>query len=369
MTRRSHLRQLDGYRLMTFLLVIFVHVLGATTFPQDIPSDALETLLHLTREAFFALTAFVLMYGHRDRPLRTGTFWRKRVPLVAVPYVVWSVIYWGYSMVTAGQPVGSMTGQLRALVIEIADGTAWYHLYFLLVTLQVYLLFPLLIKLAAVIRRHPWLVLSASGALQLAVTTVMSYPPDGVEYSTVSRFFTTLLPYQFYSVLGAVAAVHFETVHAWLVGHARTVVAAVVATLVVAEVGYFLSVHNGEWPELASDAYRPYVIPWCIAAIAGLYLAGTRWAASGRGSRVMSWAVDRSFAIFLAHPLALALLAPLIAYVGDGAGAPWTTVVVFPATLVLTLLIVEVLRRLPWSKALTGRAPLGLKRADATVTA
>jgi peptidoglycan/LPS O-acetylase OafA/YrhL len=68
--------------------------------------------------------------------------------------------------------------------------------------------------------------------------------------------------------------------------------------------------------------------------------------------------VDRSFAIFLSHPLALALLSPLIALVGDRAGAPWTTIVVFPATVALTLLIVEVMRRLPCSKVLTGRPPL-----------
>ncbi|QRP48987.1 acyltransferase [Amycolatopsis sp. FDAARGOS 1241] len=368
--RRGHLRQLGLYRLMTFVLVIFMHVLGATTFPQDIVSDALETPLHLTREAFFALTTFVLVFQYRGRPLRAGAFWRKRVPLVAVPYVAWSVIYWAYSLLTAEQPVGSAAAALRALVIEIATGTAWYHLYFLLVTLQVYLLFPLLLKLLRVIRAHPWVVLGVSGALQVAVTVFLSYPPAGVEYSTVSRFFTTLLPYQFYSVLGAVAAVHFEAVHAWVRRHRWVVGGALVVSLAFAEAGYFLSVHNGEWPELASDAFRPYLIPWCVAAIAGLYLAGTRWAESSRrGSRVVSWAVDRSFAIFLAHPIALALLAPLIAFVGDGAGAPWTTVAVFPATLALTFLIVEVLRRLPWSRALTGRPPLELKRVAAAAAA
>ncbi|MEW2507548.1 acyltransferase [Amycolatopsis sp. NPDC047767] len=364
--RAAHLHQLDLYRVITFALVIFMHVLGATTFPQDVVSDALEAPLHLTREAFFALTTFVLVFSYRSRPPRPVAFWRRRVPLVAVPYVVWSVLYWGYSLLTAEQPVGSVAAALRALGIEIANGTAWYHLYFLLVTLQVYLLFPMLMKLVRTLERRPWLVLGISGAVQIAVTCFLSYPPEGVEYSTVSRFFTTLLPYQFYSVLGAVAAVHFEAVQAWVRRHRWFVAGGLVATLAVAETGYFVSVHNGLWPELASDAFRPYLVPWCVAAIAGLFLAGTRWAEAGRpAGRVVSWAVDRSFAIFLTHPLALALLSPLIAFVGDGVGAPWTTVVVYPATVALTLLIVELLRRLPWSKALTGRPPLGVKRAAA----
>jgi peptidoglycan/LPS O-acetylase OafA/YrhL len=357
--RPSHLYQLDLFRVITFAFVIFMHVLGATTFPQDVHSDAIEGLLHFTRQAFFALSTFVLVFQYRDRPLAAGQFWRRRVPLVAVPYVLWSVIYWAYSMATADQPLASVGAELRALVIEIGTGTAWYHLYFLLVTLQVYLLFPLLMKLVGVIRRRPWLVLAVSGAIQIAVTLFLSHPPASVDYTTVTRFYTTLLPYQFYSVLGAVAGVHLKAVHSWLLRHKWLVVGGLVASLGVAEAGYFWNVHNGLWPEVASDAFRLYLIPWFVAAIATIYLAGARWSEGRRrGSRLVSWAVDRSFAIFLSHPLALALLSPLIALVGDGPGAPWTTIVVFPATVALTFLLVEVMRRLPFSKVLTGRPPL-----------
>ncbi|MDT8915352.1 acyltransferase [Amycolatopsis sp. PS_44_ISF1] len=357
--RPSHLYQLDLFRVITFAFVIFMHVLGATTFPQDVPADAIEGLLHFTRQAFFALSTFVLVFQYRDRPLAAGRFWRRRVPLVAVPYVLWSVIYWAYSMVTADQPPASAGAALRALVIEIGTGTAWYHLYFLLVTLQVYLLFPLLMKLVGVIRRHPWTVLAVSGAVQVAVIAFLSDPPAGVDYTTTTRFYTTLLPYQFYSVLGAVAGVHLKTVHDWLLRHRWLVLGGLVVSLGVAEAGYFSNVREGLWPELASDAFRLYLIPWFVAAIATIYLAGARWSEGRRrGSRFVSWAVDRSFAIFLAHPIALALLGPLIALVGDGPGAPWTTIVVYPATVALTFVIVEILRRLPVSRMLTGRPPL-----------
>ncbi|MBB4683022.1 acyltransferase [Amycolatopsis jiangsuensis] len=355
--KSPHLRQLDLYRVLTFAVVIFIHVLVATTYPEDVPAGAFEVPLHFARAAFFALTTFVLMFQYRSRPLQAKKFWRRRVPLVAVPYVVWSVLYWAYSMLTSPQPVGPLSGQLRALLIEIGTGTAWYHLYFLLVTLQVYLLFPLLLKLVGLIRRHPLPVLAVSGVVQIAVMVFLSYPPESLDYGVLSRFFVTLLPYQFYSVLGMVTAVHLETVHDWLRGHVRWVVAALVAGLVITETGYFLSVRHGVWPESAADAYRPYLLPWIVAAVCGLYLAGSRWAEGRqRAGRFVSWAVDRSFAVFLSHPLALALLAPLISFVGDRYGAPWTTFVIYPLTVALTFAIVTVLRRVPWSKALTGRA-------------
>jgi peptidoglycan/LPS O-acetylase OafA/YrhL len=73
---------------------------------------------------------------------------------------------------------------------------------------------------------------------------------------------------------------------------------------------------------------------------------------------VVAWAANRSFSIFLVHPLALALLAPAIPLVADWVGAPWTTLVIYAATITLTILIVEVLRRTPMSRALTGRPRL-----------
>ncbi|WP_406633925.1 acyltransferase [Amycolatopsis sp. WGS_07] len=355
--RSPHLRQLDAYRVITFALVILIHVIGSTTIQQDVVADAFQTPLHLTREAFFALTAFVLVFQYRDRPVPAGKFWRRRFPLVAVPYVVWTVIYRGYSVLTSDQPFGSISAQLRTLGLDLLTGNAWYHMYFMLVTLQVYLLFPVLAKLFGLIRRRPWTVLAVSGAVQIAVAIFMSYPPAALGYGFVSQFFATFVVYQFYMVLGTAAALHFEAVHAWLRAHSRWVLLAMAGGLVVAETGYFVSVRFGEWPEMASDAFRPYLIPWFIAAIAGIYLAGARWAAGRqRGGRFVSWAVNRSFAVFLTHPIAIALLDPLFVFVGDRYGAPWTTLVAYPATVALTFAIVEVLRRLPWSKALTGRA-------------
>ena len=73
---------------------------------------------------------------------------------------------------------------------------------------------------------------------------------------------------------------------------------------------------------------------------------------------MVSWAANRSFSIFLVHPLALALLGPAIPHVAERFGAPWLSVIIYLATIVLTVLIVEVLRRLPGSRALTGRPRL-----------
>jgi peptidoglycan/LPS O-acetylase OafA/YrhL len=113
---------------------------------------------------------------------------------------------------------------------------------------------------------------------------------------------------------------------------------------------------------VASDPFQPYLIPWFLTVIAAIYAFSTWWAArrreSSRGARLVSWAANRSFSVFLVHPLALALLGPVIPHVAERFGAPWLSVIIYVATIALTITMVEVLRRLPGSRALTGRPRL-----------
>ena len=51
------------------------------------------TLLHVTREVFVLLSAFVLTYSYRERGLERRRFWRRRYPLVVIPYIAWTAVY------------------------------------------------------------------------------------------------------------------------------------------------------------------------------------------------------------------------------------------------------------------------------------
>ncbi len=367
--KAPYLHQIDLFRLITFACVILIHVVGATNFAQDVGANAVETPLHFTREAFFALTGFVLVFQNRRREFTAGDFWRRRLPLVATPYLAWSMFFWAYSLVTGEQQPGSLEASMRLLVKDLVTGGAWYHLYFLLVTMQVYLLFPVLMKLLrATEGKHRWLLLG-SGLVQVGVTLFMTYQPLGVSYETITHLYGTILPYQFYTLFGAVVAMHFETVHAWAGRHRLLLGGALVAVLAGTEWSYLRTVHSGTFPQVASDPFQPYLIPWFLTVIAAIYAFSTWWAArrreGSRGARVVSWAANRSFSIFLVHPLALALLGPVIPVVAERFGAPWLSVLIYLATIALTVVIVEVLRRLPGSRALTGRPRLRLAKAAA----
>jgi hypothetical protein len=132
----------------------------------------------------------------------------------------------------------------------------------------------------------------------------------------------------------------------------------VVAT-VLAEWDYLRSTRHGLPPWQASDVFMPHLLVVYTAIIAGQYTVSYWWSARRREdsftARAVSYGSDRSFGVFLLHPLALQLLAPTIAGMQRCFGTLWGTVVLYLCVLMMSLAATEVVRRIPGSLWLTGR--------------
>ena len=135
-----------------------------------------------------------------------------------MPYVVWTVIYTGLQTVSlhrrgADVHAARPRAALRNLALNLATGTAWYHLYFLLVSMQFYLLFPLFQRLLVATRgRHRW-VLAAAAVLQVLVDLWVHDPaPTGVKADLLPYAGSFVGSYVFFLVLGGVVALHRERV-------------------------------------------------------------------------------------------------------------------------------------------------------------
>jgi peptidoglycan/LPS O-acetylase OafA/YrhL len=350
-TRPRHLHEVDVVRIVTFGAVIAVHAIAFTERPANQVAAGALMLLQFGRELFFALMGFVLVYSAQRRYPGARAFWRRRFLFVAAPYVAWSAIYWFDDAVR---------GQHPNLVSDLLTGSSEYHLYFLLVTMQLYLAFPLLLAFVRRTASHAWTVLGVTAVLNVAWLAALHsvVPPAGWAGWVWTHAYQLLPTYSLYVLAGCYAAVRLPEVQHVVRARWRALVAVAVGAAGVALVAYVVQLPTRA-PRDAADVLQPATALSCLAAILALFVAGSRWAAGPRRREALVREMsDISFGVYLAHPLVLQLLLD-----GFGLGngnqrvpAPLATLLAFAGAAAGAAVVTLAARRTPLSLALTGRA-------------
>ncbi|GAA1091682.1 acyltransferase [Tsukamurella strandjordii] len=374
----GYLHQLDFVRTITFLLVVFMHALTNTNDEVNgVVTNAIAMNLHFTRNAFFALTGLVLAYGVVERGARLSPlqFWRKRLPLVVIPFVIWAFAYWVYDMTLDGR-----FSTIPTSLGEFWDNLKWggingYQLYFIFVTIQIYLLFPLIIAFAERTRGAHGRILVVSAVLQVAIYAVVTHwnPTTGWWSENFWHIYATFIPYQFFILLGVFAAFHRERIEAILLGNAPLVYAGTGAAVAALLVHYRMQLDEQTAPSVVSAAFQPINFAVYVALVVAVYTTGLLLARNRhripRITRFAAYGTKRSFGVFLVHVMVLSVL--LLPKAPDG--TPWLstalpspvgTIIAYAVTIVVTLGIVELLSRAPKAQWWIGRprAPRSVRK-------
>jgi peptidoglycan/LPS O-acetylase OafA/YrhL len=362
---RKRLDHVDAMRPVKQFGVVSTHtLLFFAPVGTGLSVGAALQLLHVTREAFLFISACMIAYSFRDvLHFELRPYWRRRFTSVGIPYLCWTLIYF---LITLHGTTGSVASRLDHLAYLV--GTGYYQLYFLVVLLEFYAVFPLLLVLLRRTVGHHGLLLEASAVLQVLIVSLMHW---GVLPHWMRGFWATreVTSYQFYLIAGMVVAFHLDEVHRWLCAHVQLVLGLTLAGAGVAEGWYYLAVyHVVSWLGSSSDPFQPVVIPWNIGAIASIYLLGVWLVGHQRSARtrvLTKMGSDDSYGVYLSQLVFITALGwcgwrQLNAYI------PWpilsliTVVIVFTACVVLT----ELLARSALAKALTGRSRIVGKAPD-----
>ncbi|ROR33218.1 surface polysaccharide O-acyltransferase-like enzyme [Curtobacterium sp. JUb34] len=356
-----HLYEVDVLRILTFACVIGVHTTSHTAASDDVGLNAVLALLHFTRLVFFSLTAFVLVYSYTVRPRPMAQFWPKRFLLVGVPYLAWSFVYVGSSWLLSSTRRGDVPDLVRTLAEGIVTGTSWYHLYFLLVTMQVYLLLPVIVWLVRKTRGHHVTTLVVALVVQLVVFAGYKYFPssDAWLHGYQKQFFFS---YVFFIVSGAIAADHADAFLRFIRVHRRAVLWAFAGVGGLTLGVWALQVALGQSLYAAGTPLQPIEAVWSTAVFVGFLAIGARWAdrrrPGGPVARFVDYASDRSFGIFLSHPLLIWILLYGDSWLEAVVPRPWLTLVTYLLVVVLSVAVTEAFRWTPLSVPLTGRPSL-----------
>jgi peptidoglycan/LPS O-acetylase OafA/YrhL len=371
---RRRLDHIDAIRPIKQAGVVSTHaIVFFAPAAATVSSGAVLLLTHVSREGFFFISSCMLAYAYKDLRLTDlaglGRFYWRRFLAVGVPYLCWTLIYFFYLLPTSHY--SSPAAALHGLEMDAAIG--YYQLYFLLVIMQFYVVFPLLIAFLRWTKRHHGLVLAAAVLAQLAIsslTQLQLLPSLLQRYSQPDG-----LSYPLYLIAGCLVALHFEQVDAWVRSHARLIITLTVAAALAAEGFYFLgqygvtSAFGPVYQSLTgSDSpFLPTVIPVNIGLIACAYLAGVALVRPNRSratKAIVRTGVDDAYGIYLAHLLVLNALLWL-GWRNLASVIPWPLLILLTVAIVVAFCVplTELLTRTPLAMPLTGRQQVPWRKA------
>ncbi len=316
---RRYVYDLDPLRAVTALGVVAVHVVAFTSYLNQISAgtqlqNVILTSLHYTRSVFMFVTAFAMVYVYYGKPFSFKQFWKRRGIGVLVPYSIWTAIY-----VWTNSPSISPTHFVQTTALDLLNGNASYQLYYILLTIQFYIIFPLFLPFMKYAARHPWVVLAVSFVIQVGLYYVdyhtlqaTSFAPSSI-WNTINQYQNRFVfVYPFYFILGGVTALYFEQVSSFLLRHAQLITGVLIVAILVLWTHFYVQVNiNHESIAYATSVLQPVMVIYCLAVIGFSLCLVCSWASRTdeqghpKGYRFWHTLSDASFGVYLIHALIL----------------------------------------------------------------
>lgn len=180
--KKEHIPQLQIVRAIAIIGVLSVHASAAATVTMRdsayfILYNFANTFMRFGTPTFILLSSFVLFYSYYNRPLDgklIGGFYKKRLLYIIIPYILFSAIYFVYIKERNHLPF--LTGEAISEFFEkLSMGQVYSHLYFIFISIQFYLLFPLLLWIVKKWKKAAYWLIPTGFVLQWAFFLLNEY--------------------------------------------------------------------------------------------------------------------------------------------------------------------------------------------------
>jgi surface polysaccharide O-acyltransferase-like enzyme len=355
--KNKRIALVDYLRAFAIIAVVVLHLptvdfsLSAST-PAYLFELAVKTAAESVAIPFFILlSGLSLAINYSDFSI--NRFYLKRAKTIVGPYLFFSVFYLIYRYCNNDDLT------LLAIISSIFNGSSFYHLWFMILIPQYYLLYPVIIKIYKSItkKRWHWLVLSICLLSQIVwwifvlnISAEAYYPEIKLMYSMV--FMSNI----FYFLLGIYIGNNFSYLKKRISSTKVLVSALVVFTgLVLVLTYYHLSIMTGSGGEILSSQHTfdwilgPAIVisGWVIINRLALMIEGKNPA----GLKWFELIGKYSFGIYLIHPFFIQVI-KANAYMHFGFVVP--DAILFSLTITASFLAVYIFSLLPFGKYLVG---------------
>ncbi|GKU80385.1 acyltransferase [Paenibacillus sp. L3-i20] len=149
---KANIVELNVVKAIAILAVLIIHATADSRVNVPWGSVTAPFYLLINSLSMFAVPVFifinglVLFYRYKDdwTPKQALSFYKKRIKYILIPYLIWSAIYYVYYQWLQHQ---SFQFDLNTFANLLIWGKSSYHLYFMVIVIQLYLFFPILMTI------------------------------------------------------------------------------------------------------------------------------------------------------------------------------------------------------------------------------
>lgn len=372
-----NLEELQISRGIAILAVLLVH--GTSTAIVNVPQDSIYfpfyNLLHsfgrLGTPTFIMLSSFILFYSYYHREFSNHlitSFFKKRLQYILVPYVVISIFYflikWQVLSVSSYSTAEEAWNDFQ---YDLLFGKAHPHLYFVFVSVQFYLLFPLFLwamKKSKLLRSY---------AIPIGLIIQLFWLYGNTTYEWIPKEFSIVFSYAALYFLGAYLGIHYDSLlHQWKLRSTKLVALVVTVFFMSGFFGFAFTAYNylehiGVWPQVArllpsvfgEFYYRVLWLSYTIfMSVSILFVANYLTKVGGRFKASLLLLGSLSFGIYLIHPFYLMILRPVFETSPIGIFHVYQGIILMVTLLISGLTVYVVYRFLPFHWILFGKSTI-----------
>lgn len=345
-------------RSLAAICIVLIHITSGQVLGNQY-AYFVNQLSRFASPMFLMIAGMILVHIEMNRPSPSlGYFYKRRFSRVLIPYLLWSLIYFLFT--SRNYILQFRWADLREMFlndfpVQLMEGSAFAHLYFILIMVQFYALFPLLYR---------WLQVHASSFL--IVSFVLTAGLNGLVYMHQFRWVTLpSLPVPYvvlfvnwivYFAIG-MAVMKYEKRWQDLVLKRSALVVAFL--LWISSLGLLL--YDGMLTKTYGISVKPSSLLYALMSFLLVYivvymikLPDKPW--KTKASRGMEWFASNSFLVYLLHPLCMSILVRLSMFYGKPQifyGVKGMTLL-FLLTMLMTLVGIFLINLTPFSRMLGG---------------
>ena len=295
--------ELDILRGFAMLVVVSSHVSSVPIENLRVGRghllfSMLHSLFTFSVPVFFLVGALLSAYSLAERPSGRyiWPYYKKKLIRLFLPYLAWSLIYILFRLAVEKLHWADLLS-FDNWFTWISQGRAYDHLYYLVVVCQFHLLFPLLLKLARLVKDKPlWAFIIIIGGYHIVywLNKLWLYQAFPYFQSSVFWYFDIIF-------MGLYIGLNYQKVCLWL----QKNILPLAGICLVATVGYIYCRYL-LYRDIPYHSYFYYTIrlvfvislPLLILSLIRRFRVSQVWV-----GRCLLWIGRYSLGIFLAHPI------------------------------------------------------------------